>query len=525
MELPSSKRVWRLGRKEKSSPQNEAPHLLLNGERCSRQHAIILRDVNGSVWLQDQGSTTGTWLGDEKLTAFKPYKWNAGTKAVFGERPKHDTATLASDPSALQIPRAAKEETKRAREEVEERACPLKQDGPHTQGPNPVEPLQPQRRRTPEEEDGQRATKQRRLSIMVPVAGSTQNADTQPIIGPRSESHGVQEATGQQRHGAAVSGPRPEPKAQPAQRPQTQEATRRLSAATPIVDNKQKTSAEAKLEATRRLSAATATVDSKQKSTADAKLPMGPRPEKQALAQQRQCVSAQPRRVATAAPPPELSSRRVSTVAPPPASSSSSAPSAPAQNGKPKKCDKCDGPHLTDHCPHFKKTREDHKDAWQYYGKKAPVGMGKSGGKVVIRNARYIRQPGDGSCLFHSLCYGFTNGRNSHGHASQLRRDLATFIRQNPKREVSGDTFEEWVRWDARTSVEQYTSRMAQGGWGGGIEMAAFALLKKVNVHVYESRGGRGYERISCFEPDEGARKTVHVLYQGGVHYDALLVN
>eukprot|EP00930_Biecheleria_cincta_P036109 TRINITY_DN24786_c0_g1_i2.p1 TRINITY_DN24786_c0_g1~~TRINITY_DN24786_c0_g1_i2.p1 ORF type:complete len:519 (+),score=82.58 TRINITY_DN24786_c0_g1_i2:30-1586(+) len=486
MDLPPSRRVWRLGRKDPSTSPNETPQLVLKGETCSRQHALILRDIDGGVWLQDRGSTGGTWLGEEKLEAFKPYKWNSGAKAVFGEKPRHDTATLVFDSSVLQIPRAAKGESKRAREEVEEQVCPPKQDGPQTQEPNHVGPLQPQRRGTPDEEDGQRATKQRRLSITVPIARSTKNTDTKPVIGPRPEPQGVQEATGQQRRGAPVSGPRPEPKVQPAQRPQTQESTRRLSAATPLVDNKQK-------------------------STADAKVLIGPRPEQQVLAQQRQSVSAHGRRVSTAAPPPEPSS--------------SSAPTAPAQNGKPKKCDKCDGPHLTDHCPHFKKSREDHKDAWQNYGKKGPVGMGKSGGKVVIHNARYIRQPGDGSCLFHSLCFGLSGGRNSQLQASQLRRELALFIRRNPKLEVSGDTFEEWVRWDARTSVEQYTSRMAQGGWGGGIEMAAFALLKKVNVHVYESRGGRGYERISCFEPNEGARRTVHVLYQGGVHYDALVVN
>merc|ERR1719464_1750215 len=31
-------------------------------------------------------------------------------------------------------------------------------------------------------------------------------------------------------------------------------------------------------------------------------------------------------------------------------------------------CDKCDGPHATDKCPHFKKVREKHKDAWSMLG-------------------------------------------------------------------------------------------------------------------------------------------------------------
>ena len=46
--------------------------------------------------------------------------------------------------------------------------------------------------------------------------------------------------------------------------------------------------------------------------------------------------------------------------------------------------------------------------------------------------------------------------------------------------------------------------------------------LKNINVHVYErSRGG--FQRISCFNVD-GARTTVHVLYGGRVHYDALIL-
>lgn len=44
---------------------------------------------------------------------------------------------------------------------------------------------------------------------------------------------------------------------------------------------------------------------------------------------------------------------------------------------------------------------------------------------------------------------------------------------------------------------------------------------RQVNVHVYEKERWGGYKRISCFDVD-GARKTVHVLYCGGVHFDAL---
>lgn len=186
------------------------------------------------------------------------------------------------------------------------------------------------------------------------------------------------------------------------------------------------------------------------------------------------------------------------------------------------KCDKCDGPHRTDACPHFKKGREDHKDAWANYGNKHCKHETASE-KFVLKRGREVRQPGDGSCLFHSLCFGLNGGqRGGRFNAHQLRKDLTRFIQQHPHLEVAGDTLEEWVRWDARTSVSNYTRRMAHGGWGGGIEMAACCLSQRVNVHVYERRR-HGFERISCFNCPQKTKQTLHVLYQGGVHYDALV--
>lgn len=97
-------------------------------------------------------------------------------------------------------------------------------------------------------------------------------------------------------------------------------------------------------------------------------------------------------------------------------------------------------------------------------------------------------------------------------------------MRRNPGLKIAGDTLEEWVRWDTNSSIPAYTRRMAAGGWGGGIEMAVCSCLLKVNVHVYERRGRRGaFERISCFDSPKPTNRTVHVLYQGGVHYDALV--
>jgi len=202
---------------------------------------------------------------------------------------------------------------------------------------------------------------------------------------------------------------------------------------------------------------------------------------------------------------------------------SQTASHAPAPAQAPLTCDKCDGKHPTDACPHFKKSRENHKDAWVNYNRKRPLQMGKGGGNFVLRHGRCVPQPGDGSCLFHSLCFGLNGGKQGTLCARDLRWELANFIETNPGVEIAGDTIEEWVRWDADTSVTTYARRMAVGGWGGGIEMAACSLLKKVNVHVYERRWFGGFRRISCFDCPEVTERSIHVLYQGGMHYDALV--
>lgn len=93
----------------------------------------------------------------------------------------------------------------------------------------------------------------------------------------------------------------------------------------------------------------------------------------------------------------------------------------------------------------------------------------------------------------------------------------------NPGLEIAETPLRDWVRWDSNCSVSSYASRMSHGGWGGGIEMAACSRMNKVNVHVYEAdRRGGGYKRISCFDYPH-ARETIHVLYRGACHYDALV--
>jgi len=136
----------------------------------------------------------------------------------------------------------------------------------------------------------------------------------------------------------------------------------------------------------------------------------------------------------------------------------------------------------------------------------------------VVKSARVVPQPGDGSCLFHSLSYGLT-GRSQ---GKSLRREICDFIADNPDLEIGDVALSDWISYDSGGNVQSYAREMSGSHWGGGIEMAAFTKMKGVNVHVYENGSG-GYRRISAFE-SPGAKKTISVLYQGRAHYDALVL-
>lgn len=110
-----------------------------------------------------------------------------------------------------------------------------------------------------------------------------------------------------------------------------------------------------------------------------------------------------------------------------------------------------------------------------------------------------------------------------------MRRDICDYIRKNPTALIADTPIKDWVRWDSGTGTDSYTRRMSGGSaWGGGMEMAVCSKLKGVNVHVYrEQRGGRDFERIGAFDHEDGPekRRTIRIVYRGGVHYDAVEVS
>merc|ERR1712181_184880 len=149
--------------------------------------------------------------------------------------------------------------------------------------------------------------------------------------------------------------------------------------------------------------------------------------------------------------------------------------------------------------------RDKHNDAWQNYGKEGA--KSESNNWPVLKHARVVPQPGDGSCLFHSLSHGLRST-----NASKLRAEIADYIAANPNSTVADNPIKDWVLWDTGSQ------------WGGAVELAVCAKVKRMHVHVYE-RGQGGFRRISSFEGDVGSGAgVINLLYGGRVHYDALEV-
>jgi hypothetical protein len=198
-----------------------------------------------------------------------------------------------------------------------------------------------------------------------------------------------------------------------------------------------------------------------------------------------------------------------------------SRPPPPKKTGP---CDKCDGPHHADDCPHFKKPRDDHKDALDNYGTKGKAS--DDAAPVIVRNARVVAQPGDGSCLFHSLAYGLGAAKDAMDDgAMALRAEIAEYVRAHPNQAIQGTPIKDWVLWDSGLTVDAYSARMGTGHhWGGAIEIAVCSLVKKACVQVFERIASqRGFQQISVFG-DEYKEQNVRVVYGGRVHYDALEV-
>lgn len=179
-------------------------------------------------------------------------------------------------------------------------------------------------------------------------------------------------------------------------------------------------------------------------------------------------------------------------------------------------CEKCDKEHDASVCPHFEKEREDHPDAWGLLGKSELVKKAAAEGPkfVAAARAQIVPQPGDGSCLFHSVAFGLRDGSSG----AFLRKEVADAIELHPDLQILGTPIAQWVKMDKGVGPAAYVERLRSGAWGGGIEMALLAKKRGVSIEVFQ-RCAAGFTRIAKFG---AGQRTISVLYTGRLHYDFL---
>lgn len=175
-------------------------------------------------------------------------------------------------------------------------------------------------------------------------------------------------------------------------------------------------------------------------------------------------------------------------------------------------CDKCDGKHKTENCYIFKKDREDHPDALL----RKINNISDIDCRFHLNNARIIRQPADGNCLFHALAFGI--GKINHIH---LRKGIAHWIFNNPNYIIADTPLKQWIYWESSKSINSYCKDIAKGGWGGALEILACSRLLNINIFVYEYKANK-FINISCFVKKKET-KPIFILYSNRIHYDAMI--
>eukprot|EP00929_Paragymnodinium_shiwhaense_P000177 TRINITY_DN100421_c0_g1_i1.p1 TRINITY_DN100421_c0_g1~~TRINITY_DN100421_c0_g1_i1.p1 ORF type:complete len:543 (+),score=77.38 TRINITY_DN100421_c0_g1_i1:176-1804(+) len=195
-------------------------------------------------------------------------------------------------------------------------------------------------------------------------------------------------------------------------------------------------------------------------------------------------------------------------------------------------CAKCDEGHHEDECPHFAGRRDD----WETWAKRKGAlmeqggedGDGQAGDtKTVEVTGEVVVQPGDGSCLFHSLAYNMKKMGMGSGsldaRGPRLRQAVAKYLAEHADETVAGTSFRDYILWDRGLTIEEYLKDMADSSiWGGAVEIAAFIRMERLNVQIYDPIGRTGkFRRVLSFEYAPSSGKC-SIVWSGKYHYDAL---
>ncbi|KAF4732568.1 hypothetical protein FOZ62_024364, partial [Perkinsus olseni] len=151
---------------------------------------------------------------------------------------------------------------------------------------------------------------------------------------------------------------------------------------------------------------------------------------------------------------------------------------------------------------------------------------------------RVIRQPPDGSCLFHALGYWL----NKPQHV--IRRQLSGFLRHNASTvKLNGLTLEEWIKAESNSrTLEHYCNNLLRDNtWGGEIELVATSMVYNCDVYVWQHEDAPKSQTgkyVLCYKfhappvtrdvpprrnndkRDAEEPVTCHILFDGRKHYN-----
>ncbi|KAF4655537.1 hypothetical protein FOZ61_007534, partial [Perkinsus olseni] len=151
---------------------------------------------------------------------------------------------------------------------------------------------------------------------------------------------------------------------------------------------------------------------------------------------------------------------------------------------------------------------------------------------------RVIRQPPDGSCLFHALGYWL----NKPQHV--IRRQLSGFLRHNASTvKLNGLTLEEWIKAESNSrTLDHYCNNLLRDNtWGGEIELVATSMVYNCDVYVWQHEDAPKSQTgkyVLCYKfhappvtrdvpprrnndkRDAEEPVTCHILFDGRKHYN-----
>ena len=132
----------------------------------------------------------------------------------------------------------------------------------------------------------------------------------------------------------------------------------------------------------------------------------------------------------------------------------------------------------------------------------------------------------DGSCFFHSVGHFLEPRMN----AQQVRNLCASLIWKRQNEDFEGLKLKDWIHFETNESVWSYMKGLAKpnGTWGGLLEMKLLSDHFQRSILVYmfvEQKRDKQVDCITEVNPSglqECTIKPLYLLYQNGLHYDAL---